>query len=146
MIQIRYAKPYDYELVLKIDSSINEQKWNSWVKREQVIFAFINDELAGWLQYSFFMEKIPFVNRLYVCEKYQRQSLGTGLMKFWEFEMAERGCFNLMLSTEAENTANDFYEKLGYKVLGSFDYFGGHIELLLGKQAVPGGRCCCQAD
>lgn len=143
MIQIRYADYSDYSFILKIDSSITENKWKNWTDNKQVMITFINGEFAGWLQYSFFIEKIPFVNRLYVFEEYQHNSLGTGLMKFWEFEMVERGYTQLMLSTEKTNTAQEFYKKLGFSEFGSFDYFGEHTELMLGKIVDLTKSCCC---
>lgn len=144
MVQIRYAENKDYNFILKIDSSITEQKWKCWTDHKQAVLTFMNGEFAGWLQYSFFMEKIPFVNMLYVFEEYQNNCLGTGLMKFWEFEMVERGYTQLMLSTEKTNTAQDFYKKLGFSELGSFDYFGEHTELMLGKKVSLTKTCCCK--
>lgn len=141
MITIRYAKADDYELMLKIDSSIDKISWEGWTKNKQAVFVFDGKSLAGWLQYSFFIEKIPFVNRLYLFDNYQRQGLGTGLIKFWESEMFDRGYKKLMLSTEQSNTAQEFYKKLGYKILGSFDYFGEHTELILGKEIKEIGCC-----
>lgn len=144
MVQIRYAEYDDYNLILKIDSSITESRWKCWTDNKQAVFVFLNGELAGWLQHSLFMEKIPFVNRLYVFEKYQNNCLGTGLMKFWEFEMAERGYAQLMLSTEKTNTAQEFYKKLGFSEIGSFELFGEHAEMLFGKKISRVQSCCCE--
>lgn len=143
MLTIRFAKPEDYDLILQIDSSITMEKWNKWTDNKQVAITFLDGEFAGWLQYSLFIEKIPFVNRLYILEKYQHQYLGTGLMKFWEFEMVEQGYSQLMLSTESDNTALNFYKKLGFEEIGSFDYFAEHKELILGKKITYTDFCCC---
>lgn len=133
MIQIRYADFEDYELIMAIDDSIDKGRFLAWTQNRQVIIALVDGQLAGWLQYSLFIEKLPFINRLYLFEKYQRQGIGTGMVKFWECEMLDKGYSQLMLSTEKTNSALEFYKKLGYKELGSFDYFTEHTELLLGK-------------
>ena len=133
MIQIRYAKNEDYDLITQIDNTIDKNHFLSWTQNRQVIVAFVGGRLAGWLQYNLFIEKLPFINRLYLFEEYQRQGIGTGMVKFWECEMLDKGFSQLMLSTEKTNSALEFYKKLGYKELGSFDYFGEHDELLLGK-------------
>lgn len=133
MIQIRYANFEDYDLITAIDDSIDKGRFLTWTQNKQVIIAIVDGQLAGWLQYSLFMEKLPFVNRLYLFEKYQRQGIGTGMVKFWECEMLDKGYSQLMLSSEKTNSAIEFYKKLGYEELGSFDCFGEHIEIMFGK-------------
>lgn len=142
MIEVRYAKYDDYERVLTIDSSISEPKWRQWTDAKQAVVAFLNNEFAGWLQYGLFLEKMPFVNRLYVFEKYQRQAVGSFLLLYCEDAVRNLGYKQLMLSTEETNTALEFYKKLGYRELGSFDYFGEHKELMLGKELKA--PCCCK--
>ena len=144
MIEVRYAKYEDYELVLTIDSSIGELKWKEWTDSKQAVVAFLNNEFAGWLQYGLFMEKMPFVNRLYVFEKYQRQAVGSFLLLYCEDSVRNLGYKQIMLSVESMNTAREFYKKLGYTELGGFDYFGEHKELMLGKELKA--PSCCHRD
>ena len=144
MIEVRYAKYEDYELILTIDSSISKPKWKEWTDSKQAVVAFLNNEFAGWLQYGFFMEKIPFVNRLYVFEKYQRQAVGSFLLLYCEDAVRNLGCKQIMLSTEEMNPAQEFYKKLGYTILGEFDCFGEHKELMFGKELKA--PCCCHKN
>lgn len=109
MQNIRYANFDDYELILRIDDSISKNRWKTWTDNKQAIFAFDDNEFLGWLQYNYFIEKWPFVNRLYVFEEFQNKGAGTALMKFWESEMISKGENRLMLSTESDNIGANAY-------------------------------------
>lgn len=45
-----------------------------------------------------------------------------------------KGYNKLALSTENDKSAQVFYEKLGYKVLGSFNCFNDYKELMLVRE------------
>jgi ribosomal protein S18 acetylase RimI-like enzyme len=135
MINIRYATYEDYDLILRIDNSISQSKWKTWTENKQAIFAFDNDEFLGWLQYSYFIEKFPFVNRLYVFEKFQNNGAGTALMKFWENEMIAKDEKRLMLSTESDNIgAQRLYYRLGFKCVGELNLQKENMELIMLKE------------
>ena len=134
MIKIRYAVYDDYDLILKIDDSIDRNKWKIWTGNKQAVFAFDDNTFLGWLQYSYFIEKYPFVNRLYIFEQYQNKGAGTALMNFWENEMKSKGEKVLMLSTESDNIAQNLYYRLVYKCIGELDLQGETKELMMLKK------------
>lgn len=135
MIRIRYAEYDDYKLILKIDDSISQSKWKSWTDNRQAIFAFNDSEFLGWLQYNFFIEKYPFINRLYIFEEYQNNGAGTNLIQFWEAEMKSKGKKRLMLSTESDNYgARRLYERLGFKCVGELNLRPHNQELVMLKE------------
>ena len=135
MINIRYAEYNDFALIMKIDDSISNEKWKSWTDNREAIFAFDNSELLGWLQYNYFIEKYPFINRLYVFEQYQNNGAGTKLIQFWESEMKSKGETRLMLSTESDNYgARRLYERLGFKCVGELNLRPQNQELVMLKE------------
>ena len=135
MINIRYAEYNDFALILKIDASISNEKWKRWTDNRQAIFAFDNSEFLGWLQYNYFIEKYPFINRLYVFEQYQNNGAGTKLIQFWESEMKSKGETRLMLSTESDNYgARRLYERLGFKCVGELNLRPQNQELVMLKE------------
>lgn len=77
-------------------------------------------EVVGVLQYRLFWQKVPFIEHLYIDEKYRGNDYGTCMMVQWEDEMANRGYTDVMLSTEQNESTKEFYLKIGYKQTGSF--------------------------
>lgn len=143
MVQIRYAKFNDYNAVLEFYPAMDEDKWERLTGDKQVVFVFDGGELAGFLKYDFSADNVPFIKKLCILDKYQRSGLGTGLMKFWECEMADRGYKRLMLSLNKDSMAESFYLKLGYKVNDSSEYVLNHNEIILDKQIEKGYQSCC---
>ena len=80
----------------------------------------LKDPVVGVLRYSLFWQTIPFLDLLYIDEAYRSQGFGTAMMHKWEKAMATCGYEYVMTSTEADEEAWRFYEKLGYRKIGEF--------------------------
>lgn len=78
------------------------------------------DPVVGVLRYSLFWQTIPFLELLYIDEAYRGRGFGTEMMHLWEETMAQMGYKYAMTSTQADEEAWKFYEKLGYKRAGGF--------------------------
>ena len=62
----------------------------------------------------------PFLDLLYIDEAYRGKGYGSQMMSEWEQSMKIRGYKYVMTSTQADETAWRFYEKLGYRKVGGF--------------------------
>ena len=78
------------------------------------------DPVVGVLRYSLFWQAIPFLDLLYIDEAYRNRGFGTQMMHEWETAMAACGYEYVMTSTQADEQAWRFYEKLGYRKVGGF--------------------------
>lgn len=124
MLNIKFAEYDDYNYILTIDSTITENQWKNWIDNLQVILGFNDETFLGWLEYNYFIEKYPFINRFYVFEKYQNKGIGTALLDFFEEKMKIKGETKLMLSTESDNLgAQRLYKRLGYKCIGELELY-----------------------
>lgn len=74
------------------------------------------------------------IDTLWVSKKYRKKGLGTALMREAEREAAEMGC-NLSILGTFDFQAVEFYEKLGYTVVGmTEDWPKGHSNYMLCKR------------
>lgn len=80
----------------------------------------VKEPIVGVLRYSLFWQTIPFLELLYIDESYRRRGYGTRMMANWEETMRTRGYRYVMTSTQADEDAWQFYEKLGYRKAGGF--------------------------
>ncbi len=78
------------------------------------------DGICGVLRYSLFWQTIPFLDLIYLARKYRDGGYGTEMMRIWENDMRKDGYKYVMTSTQADETAWRFYEKLGYGRAGGF--------------------------
>ena len=80
----------------------------------------LKDPIVGVLRYSLFWQTIPFLDLLYIDEVCRNRGFGMQMMYDWESLMATRGYKYVMTSTQADEDAWKFYEKLGYHKVGGF--------------------------
>ena len=80
----------------------------------------LKDPVVGVLRYSLFWQTIPFLDLLFLDEAYRNRGFGTEMMHQWERAMNLSGYQYVMTSTQADEDAWRFYEKLGYCKTGGF--------------------------
>lgn len=134
MVEIRYAVMADKELLLSKDSHIKENIWKDSINNNREIIMFVNSNFAGWLRYNLFWDKIPFMNMLYLLEEYRGKGYGTRMVEFWESEMIKHGYDKVMTSSQANESAQHFYRKLGYRDAGGFFPFCNDFEIIFTKE------------
>lgn len=78
------------------------------------------EEILGVLRCSLFWQTIPFLDLIYLKEDVRGKGFGTEMMRIWEKTMARAGYGHVMTSTQADEEAFRFYEKLGYRKTGGF--------------------------
>ena len=80
----------------------------------------LKDSVVGVLRYSLFWQTIPFLDLLYIDEAYRNRGFGMQMMREWEIFLKIQGYQYAMTSTQADEEAWKFYEKLGYRKTGGF--------------------------
>ena len=128
-IQERLSKPPtvvtlatsdDFADIRKRDSHISESRLASCINDNQVFILWTPDDMVGICRYSLFWQSIPFLDLLYIDKSCRGNGFGTALMTHWENAMKALGHNHVMLSTQENETARYFYEKLDYRCIGSF--------------------------
>ena len=89
--------------------------------RDRRGFVCVEDgRIVGVLRFNLFWDSVPFCTKLYISDAYRRRGYGTQLTAHWEREMRAAGFGMVMTSTQADEEAQHFYRKLGYKDAGGF--------------------------
>lgn len=132
---ITNPKPIEeYETILtqKVDE-YNKQNNIDQTKSEYNFVALDDDKFAGGV-YAVLQEDYMYISLLLVKEEYRKQNLGTKLMKKVEDLTKNIKVENIYLGT-ASFQAFEFYQKLGYKLVMSWDdYPKGHQVYTLHKR------------
>ena len=122
----------DYLALLMVDHHINKDELALSISLKRIYVAYENEEFVGWLRYNLFWDQIPFINMLYVMEDFRGQGYGIGLMNYFEKEMKKKYS-KVMVSTQANEYAQHFYDKIGYKAIGGFMLPKEEYEILMVK-------------
>ena len=119
-MEIRLAVATDKQKILKYDCHIHHNRVSECIDNGLVDVLFDGDRIVGVLRYNLFWQSIPFLDLIFIDETYQGQGWGSQMMTKWEDSMKSMGYPYVMLSTQEDETAKYFYEKLGYRRIGSF--------------------------
>lgn len=134
MISIREGSEKDLDILRRCDTHISEEMLKDKIACRRILIAESGREFAGWLRYGMFWDEMPFINMLYVLEKFRGNGIGTALAASWEQSMRSYGYGTCLTSTQAEESAQHFFRKLGYSDLGGFFPPSEKYELILGKK------------
>ncbi|MDX1358341.1 MAG: GNAT family N-acetyltransferase [Clostridia bacterium] len=134
MLGIRYAKITDLEKLDELDRHVPWENMKKCITDGRVIIATYNGEIIGWLRFGYLYDIYPFLNMLFIREKFRNMRIGTRLMDQWEVDMLEKGNRFVYTSTQEDENAQFFYRKRGYTDIGGFTPPGQDaLELVLYK-------------
>lgn len=137
-MKIELAAEWDLAALRRYDRHIPEERLAECVKNGQVYVLRDGAAILGLLRCSLFWQTIPFLDLLFLDETCRGRGYGTRLMQRWEADMARLGYSYVMTSTQADETAQEFYRKLGYDQIGAFLPPEQEAdELIFGKKLKP---------
>ena len=118
-ITIRFATNKDKSFLISNRRHIDKSLLISKINSEEVYVICENREIIGWARYNLFCDLTPFLTMIYILENFRRIGYGKKLIDFWEKDMKSKKQKYLMTSTQADEQAQFFYHKLGFKDIGS---------------------------
>ncbi len=116
---VRIANKSDLKFLLENDRHISPKRLEHIICDGLIYVACIESSPAGWLRFSYMWGIIPFMDLLYVLEANRGQGIGRGIVEKWEYAMFQSGAEFILTSTQADETAQHFYRKLGYQDCGA---------------------------
>ncbi len=132
-IKIRYVQNEDKSFWFTLDKHLDNCGFEKKVRDRQGYVIIQNGKPVGILRYNLFWDNTPFCTLLYVKERYRKNGLGKRLMSYWEKEMKSVGFRWLLVSTQSDENAQNFYRKIGYTDCGSLEAPGQAAEIFLSK-------------
>ena len=120
MIEIRYVQAKDKAFWYGLDKHLPEHEFYNKIREKQGYVLLVDNQPVGLLRYHLFWDNTPFCAMLFIEPHNQKKGYGKLLMEHWEKDMKAQGYGMLLLSTQADEEAQHFYRKLGYKDCGGF--------------------------
>ncbi len=118
MFSIRYAAQSDAPYWYSLEKHMAKSEFDLKVRDRRCYLIGDGDRPVGILRYGLFWDNTPFLNLLYLEEGGRGKGFGTKAMAHWEKEMRALGYEAVMASTQADEKAQHFYRKIGYRDCG----------------------------
>ena len=131
---IKSASESHIPMLMQYDRHISESELKILVSLGRILIAEEQGIFCGWLRWNLFWDNTPFMNLLYFLEPFRGKGYGRALVEFWEAEMKESGYPMVLTSTQSDEYAQHFYQKLGYTAIGGFTMPGDPYELIFVKE------------
>ena len=113
-MELREMTQQDITFVMGVGSHMKEAALQDLLGTRSGFVLWEGAKPVGWMHHCLLWGKLPFLNLLYVLEGWRGRGFGTQAMAAWEKEMKNRGFEMVLVSTQADETAQHFYRKLGY--------------------------------
>ena len=118
MTEVRYVTEADWDFWFSLDSHLPEAEFRNKVRDRRGYVCLAEGRPVGLLRYNLFWDSVPFCTLLYIAEPYRGRGFGRALMESWERDMGEKGFGMVLTSTQADEAAQHFYRRLGYRDCG----------------------------
>ena len=117
---LRFVTHLDWEGWSALDKHLPKGEFDEKVRTRRGLVYTEGGQILGVLRWNLFWDSLPFCTLLYIREDCRGKGYGRALMDRWEGEMAARGHGLVLTSTQADEMAQHFYRKLGYRDCGGF--------------------------
>lgn len=133
-VRIRYVEKTDREFWFSLDRHLSAAEFDKKVRDKQGYVLTADGSAVGILRYNLFWDNTPFCTLLYIAEDQRYRGFGAALMRYFENEMKVLGYRSIMVSTQADEGAQHFYRKIGYKDCGGLFLSDQATELFFIKE------------
>ena len=120
MATMRAAEASDMAVLLRYDTHIAPDVLRRRIRAGCCFAAEEDSAVVGMLRFELLFGEHPFLELLYIDAAFRGRGIGRLCLSEWEREMQARSYPYVMTSTQADETAWRFYEKLGYEKCGAF--------------------------
>ena len=118
MFSIGYATAQDKQYWFSLERGLSESEYESKARDKRCYILRDDVKPVGIMRYNLFWDSTPFLTLIFFEEAQRRKGFGAKAISHWENEMRALGYKMVMTSTQANEEAQFFYRKLGYKDTG----------------------------
>ncbi|MBX4927229.1 GNAT family N-acetyltransferase [Rhizobium binae] len=130
MVEVASASQADIDWLVREDANLAQAWVSRCVALGEYFVAREAGEIVGFLRFSRFWGRVPYMEMIRIQSAYRRSGVGTALFVAWEEAMRGEGARLLMTSCECdESRPQDWHHRNGFTETGAIE--------LPGLQSVP---------
>src|SRR5579884_1992648 len=134
---LRAATERDFAFLRTFSTGPDDEKLRAQIRDGRLRIIESAGEPVGFLKFYVLWEVLPFIEVILVREDRRRHGIGRDAVRSWEREMAARSFRRVLISTQADETAQEFWRRIGYRDCGSLMLPGCPAELFMFHDITP---------
>ena len=127
-MEVKRITEMDREFAMQVDGRLTETAFRSRVYAGEGYVLWENGARVGLMEHCILWGKLPFLNLLHVTEPYRMRGFARAAVAAWEADMRAQGYRMALISTQADETAQHLYRKLGYVDCGGLGFCGTPLD------------------
>jgi ribosomal protein S18 acetylase RimI-like enzyme len=128
---IRAARESDFAFLRGFSADPSDGQLRAQIYDDRLRIIESSDGQVGFIKFYVLWEILPFIEVIIVRKDYRRRGIGRQAIRAWEEEMAARSFPRAIISTQADETAQDFWRRVGYRDCGSLALPDRPVELFM---------------
>ena len=128
---LRLAEDTDFVFIRGFSSELPEEQLRAQIRDGRLRIIESNEGPVGFLKFYVLWEVLPFIELIIVRIDCRGHGIGKAAVREWEREMSARSFQRAIVSTQADETAQYFWRRIGYQDCGSLALPGRPPELFM---------------
>jgi ribosomal protein S18 acetylase RimI-like enzyme len=128
---LRTAQDTDLTFLSGFTSGPRDDQLRAQVRDGRLRIIESAEGAVGFIKFYILWEVLPFIEVIIIREDCRGRGIGRAAIGEWEAEMSGRSFQRAIVSTQADETAQYFWRRIGYQDCGYLALPGRPVELLL---------------
>ena len=128
---LRAAQDTDFDFVRGFSSEPRDDRLRAQIQDGRLRIIESSEGPIGFIKFYVLWEVLPFLEVIMIRDDCRGRGIGTEAVRAWEAEMSARSFQRAITSTQADETAQYFWRRIGYQDCGSLELPGRPVELFM---------------
>jgi len=128
---LRAAQDSDFTFLRDFTSGPRDERLRAQIQDGRLLIIESLEVPVGFIKFYVLWELLPFMEVIVIRDDHRGCGIGRRAVREWEEQMAARSFKLTIVSTQADETAKDFWHRVGYQDCGSLALPGRPLELFM---------------
>ena len=128
---LRAARDTDFAFVRDFSSEPRDDRLRAQIRDGRLRIIESSEGPVGFIKFYVLWEVLPFIEVIMIRNDCRGRGIGRAAVRAWEVEMSALSFQRAITSTQADETAQYFWRRVGYQDCGSLALPGRPVELFM---------------
>ena len=128
---LRAAQDTDFAFLRDFSSEPRDDRLRAQIQDGRLRIIESAEGPLGFIKFYVLWEVLPFIEVIMIRNDCRGRGIGRAAVRAWEAEMSARAFQRAIISTQADETSQYFWRRVGYQDCGTLELPGRPVELFM---------------